>query len=202
MAKRFFIIFLVAAIFAIWAPAFAKDYKFMPSVDGGAIWFFMLDNGADEIIVDPAPTYGGTAVQIIDFEWARNMAFEVSYHHSVSRGEWTPYTGDKWIFDLYCDYATGNIGYFFTGRRIHPYIASGFGAAWLKYVRMNNDKIWETDLTVNIGAGVDFTIWEPPGAIEQLNVGVRVRYIYVFPHKITDAGINAMATTARLQIRF
>lgn len=202
MMKRYFIAFLVIGAIAFAGPAWAKDFKFMPSIDGGSIWFFMLDKGADKIVVEPAPVYGGSVVQIVDFEWARNMAFEASYHHSESRGEWMPHKGDKWLFDLKTDYATGNIGYFFSGRKIHPYMSGGFGATWLKYVRENNNKIWETNFTINVGAGVDFTVWEPPGGAEQFNLGVRVRYIYVFPHKIVDAGMNAIAAVARIQMRF
>ncbi len=202
MKGRFFSLVLVLVAVLCASTASAKDFKFMPSVDGGIIWFFLYDNGADRIVMDPAPAYGGSVVQIIDFEWARNMAAELSYHHSKSRGEWDPLNGDKFIFDLTCDYATANVAYFFSGRRLHPYISGGFGSAWFKYERENGDKIWETDFTINAGGGVDVTLVEKIGAMEQINVGVRVRYIYVFPHKIVDTGMGAVPIMFRFQLRF
>lgn len=180
----------------------AKDYKFMPSVVGGGIWFFAYDNNAKFIEIDPNAAYGATLTQVVDFDWARNMFFELSYLHSQSRGEWQPLEGNKFLFDLTCDYTTANIGYFFIGRKIHPYISGGFGAAWIKYQELENFKIWETDFAINAGAGADFTIWEPRGAAEQINLGGRVRYIYIMPHKIVDSGLNALAVTARFQVRF
>lgn len=200
--KKTALFILLVLVTTLPVVAWAKDYKFMPSVDGGGIWFFLYDNNAKSIIVDPSTAYGATIVQGVDFEWARNMAFEISYQHSKSRGEWNPFDEEAFLFDLTCDYATANIGYFFIGRRIHPYIAGGFGTAVVKFERLNQDKIWETDLAINGGAGADFTLWEPRGAAEQINIGGRVRYIYIMPHKIVDSGMNALAVTARFQVRF
>lgn len=200
------ILILIAISIFLCPVAQAKDFKFMPSVDGGFVWFSYYDSSAKKVDVDPAPAYGGTLIQLFDFEWAKNMALELTYFHSVNRAEWTPLDEDesKFLFDMTCDYSSLGVGYFFSGRRIHPYIAAGFGAAFIKYVQDDNFKIWETDGTFNTGAGLDYTVYEPPGGagLNQLNLGARVRYIYIFPNEIVDSGIIGINIMARLQLRF
>jgi hypothetical protein len=196
------VLIIVLLCLALGTCAFAKDFGSMPSVDVGAIWIFMLDNMAEEITVDPTGTYGFSYVQAVAFKGARNMAFELSYHHSESRGLWDPLSGEDWQFDLKLDYSTVNVSYYFTGRRIHPYLSGGVGAAFIKYHRFNNEKIWEVDPAINIGAGVDFTVFEPKGGMNQFNLGFRVRYIFMSSQEIVDSGLSALTAIVRVQTRF
>ena len=180
-----------------------KDYRFMPSIDGGPIWFLMYDNNAKFIEVSPNWAYGISLVQIVDFPKARGVAFEISYHRSTSRGEWQPMNDKEFQFDLTMDYATFNVGYFFTGRRIHPYISAGAGAAVFTYRLRDGYELIEADFALNGGGGADFTVWEPPGnAVEQMNLGARIRYIYIFPYELVDVSISAITIMLRFQLRF
>jgi len=200
--NRKIVIALILMIAAICCPAAAKDFGFIPTLDGGMVWFFLYDNSARTIDIAPAPAYGASIVQVVDFDWARNMLFEVSYFHSKSRGEWDPMNGSKFLFDLTADYASGNIGYMFLGRRVHPYISGGFGATHFKYEERDGKTIKEMDTTINAGAGADWTLWEPKGGADQINLGGRVRYVYVLQREIVDAGINAINVMVRFSIRF
>ena len=81
----------------------AKDFKTMPSVEAGGRWFFAYHEGAKEVSILPAAAYGVTFTQIIDFSWARNIAFDVNYLHSRSHGELADAESDDIrVFDLTC----------------------------------------------------------------------------------------------------
>jgi opacity protein-like surface antigen len=187
-------------------PARAKDFKTMPSFETGGRWLFAFDENSEEITIRPGFALGGTFTQIIDFEWARNMAFELNYLHSVSHGEQMDVdSGDKAIFDITADFAAMNIGYYFTGRKILPYISAGPGVALFKYEPESaEDKIWEQTLLLNIGGGADWTIWEPEGgsALDKILLGARVRYEYVFVNKLFSSSLNSLAITGRAVLRF
>jgi hypothetical protein len=198
------IILTIVVVAALLAPgsALAKDYKFLTSADVGGIWWFMYDNNAESIQVDPGLAFGASVVQIIDFEWARGMSLEVSYFHSESRGEQNPTEGENFLFDLTNDFTAVNIGYHFIGRKVHPFLSAGPSVAVFNYERKNNDKIWETDFAINGVGGADWTLWEPSGGLEQVNVGAYVRYIYAFPKTVVDAGLTSLNVMARIQLRF
>ncbi|MCB1152316.1 outer membrane beta-barrel protein [bacterium] len=203
-------VFTAVAALSLWAlcaaTAWAKDYKAMPSVEVGGRWFFAYEQGAEAIRINPGLAVGGTYTQIFDFDWARNVSFELNYLHSESRGETEDEsTGDETIFDLTADTPGLNIGYFFTGRKILPYMSAGFGSAFLKYEPESNvEKLWETCLLMNLGGGADWTVFETGGgsALEKILLGARVRYEYYFIQKTFDTALNALAITARLEARF
>lgn len=199
------LVFLAATAFSPGL-SFAKDFKSMPSFELGGRWLFGYEEGAREIRINPGLAYGGTFTQIIDFEWARNMAVEVNYLHSTSRGERVDdETGDTVVFDLTADLSCLNIGYFFIGRKILPYISGGLGLAALKYEpESNEDKLWEQTLMLNLGGGTDWTLWEAEKSrgLDRVLLGARVRYEYIFIDKIFDSSLNALAITARAELRF
>jgi len=184
----------------------AKDFKSMPAIEAGGRWFFAYDDRAQEIRILPAAAYGVTFTQIIDFSWARNVAFDVNYLHSRSHGELEDGESDDIeVFDLTADTVCGNIGYFFTGRKLLPYISGGFGMAALKYEpESTKGKLWEQDFMINLGGGMDYTLWEAEKsrALDRVLLGARVRYEYIFVQKIVDASLNGLAFTARFELRF
>lgn len=184
----------------------AKDYRSMPAADVGGRWVFAYRESAREIRVNPALAYGGTFTQIVDFEWARNMAFEVNFLHSVSHGEATTLdTGAVEVFDLTWDSGAFNIGYFFSGRKLLPYMSTGLGVVSLKYEpELAKNKIWEQNFYFNIGGGADWTVWETKsgGSLDRILLGARVRYEYTQVTEIVDVALNALAITGRFELRF
>ncbi|MCC6159803.1 MAG: outer membrane beta-barrel protein [Deltaproteobacteria bacterium] len=198
---------LIAVLIALLpAVAAAKDFKSMPAFDIGGRWIFGYQTGAKEVVIQPGLAYGGTFTQIIDFSWARNMAFEANYLHSFSHGETESEDGgDVAVFDITMDSGSANIGYFFSGRKLLPYISTGLGVAVLKYEpEAAVDKVWEQDVTFNIGGGADWTLWEAAksGALDRILLGARVRYEYIAVQQIFDVGMSALAITGRFELRF
>ncbi len=202
------VLLAVSAFFAAMNAheATAKDFKSMPSFETGGRWLFAYDENSEDVTIWPGYALGGTFTQIIDFEWARNMAFEGNYLHSFSHGERKDIdTGDTVIFDLYADFAALNIGYYFTGRKILPYISGGLGMAMFKYEpESTTDKIWEQTLLINLGGGADWTVWEPEKgmAIDKVLLGARVRYEYILVNELFSSSLNALAITGRAVLRF
>ena len=202
MRKGFTFVLIIAALLIV-RPAAAKDIGFMPSTDVGMTWFFLYDDNSRRIQVDPALSYGVTFTQQFDFTWARNVSFDLSYFHAEARGLWDREGDtDDFQFDMVSDYTAGNIGYFFSGRRIHPYIAAGLGAMYTKFQTLGNEKVWETDPLINFLGGLDYTVWEVGSGLQALNLGARLRYAYLFPREFVHAGFNAINVMFRLQLRF
>jgi hypothetical protein len=197
---------LVLAILFCTSPLYAKDFKAMPAVETGGRWMFGYQNGVNEVRTQPALAYGLTFTQIVDFSWSRNIAFDASYLHSRSHGEMTWLsTGNNVVFNLTADSFSGNIGYFFTGRKLLPYISGGLGVAALKYEPESaQDTIWEQDPFINLGGGLDYTLWEAEvsRALDRILLGARFRYEYIFVQKIFDTALTDLAITARLELRF
>ncbi len=184
--------------------ATGKDYKSNTAGDVGYIWLFMYDSHAGRIEIDPALAYGGTLFQVIDFSWARNMVAEVHYLTATARGEGFNWTDDdSTLFDLTIHHMSFNPGYFFEGRRLHPYISGGFGAAYVLFEPFEGEDKKEWDLDMNLSGGVDFTVWETGmAALERVDLGFRARYLYVFQRDIVDTAINGLALTLRLNLRW
>jgi hypothetical protein len=198
---------MAVAVVLGWAlPAAAKDFKFNTALDGGYFWFFAYDNQASHVDINPAPCYGGTLFQIVDFSWSRNMVAELNYLYTQTRGRGYDRDSDSVaVFDLAMHHAAFNVGYFFEGRRLHPYLSGGFGASYLDYQPVGEfgQPASETDLTVNLSPGADITVWETGmAALDRLDVGFRVRYFYVFQQHIVDTAINGLALTARVNLRW
>lgn len=195
---------LLALILLLPAAAAAKDFRSSTAAEGGYMWIFMYDRNAKDIDLDPALTYGGTLFQLVDFSWARNMMAEVTYLYAQARGEGLEWMGDEsTVFDLTMHHAAINPGYVFEGRKLHPYLSGGFGATYLIFEPLENKKIEEIDFTLNLGAGVDYTVWETGmAALERVDLGLRARYLYVFQKEIVDTAINGMAFYLRLNLRW
>jgi len=186
------------------AAAWAKDYKSNTALDGGYMWFFAFDSRTSHIQISPALCYGGTLFQIIDFSWSRNMVAELNYLYSKARGE-EFYNDDRPsnLFDLSMHHLAFNPGYFFEGRRLHPYISGGLGASLLHYEDRAHQNFDETDFTVNLGGGADYTLWETGmAALDRLDLGLRVRYFYIFQDKIVNVALNGIAVNLRLVLRW
>ncbi|MCZ7583382.1 MAG: hypothetical protein M5R36_08660 [Deltaproteobacteria bacterium] len=66
------------------------------------------------------------------------------------------------------------------------------------------NKLWEQDVMVNLGSGVDYTLWEAEKsrALDRILLGARVRYEYIFVQKIFTTALNDLAITGRLELRF
>lgn len=207
IAAIILLLFLGAAP-AVWA----KDFKSNTAGDVGYCWLFAYDRNASHIDIDPALAYGGTIFQLFDFPWARNMVGEVNYLYTAARGEafsWTDNAkgdsegNDSTLFDLTMHHAAFNPGYVFEGRRLHPYISGGLGASYLLLEPLDGKEKSEIDFTINLGAGADYTIWETgQAALERLDLGLRVRYFYIFQKDIVDAAMNGVALTLRLNLRW
>ena len=184
----------------------AKDFKAMPAIDGGGRWLFAYQNGVNEVKIMPGPAYGLTFTQVIDFSWSRNMAFEASWLHSRNHGEMTLIAADDTeVFNITQDSFCGNIGYFFSGRKFLPYISGGLGVMAIKYEPESNlNKLWEQDPMINLGGGLDYTVWEAEvsRALDRVLLGARFRYEYIFVQKVFDVSLTALAITARLELRF
>ncbi|MBZ0271538.1 hypothetical protein K8I61_05850 [bacterium] len=206
-SSRLAAILVAATLILLAAPgAWAKDTRFMPSPEGGGRWLYLYQTGTREITVRPALAYGGTIEKIFDFAWSRNVSFGVSYLHSRSHGETHDLDSDDVeVFNLNVDTFSANIGYFFTGRRIQPYISVGAGAAIMKYEPESaTGKIWEQDPYLNIGGGADFSLWETEGGatLDRVLLGARLRYEYFSVQEIVDTGLVAITATARLVFSF
>ncbi|NLH49812.1 MAG: outer membrane beta-barrel protein [Myxococcales bacterium] len=194
------------------AVAQAKDFKMNTAAEGGYLWLFAYDRHASHIDIDPAPAFGGTLFQLFDFNWARNMVGEINYIYCAARGEAFSWDDEKekvtdgddsTLFDIAMHHAAFNPGYVFEGRRLHPYISGGLGATYLIFQPIEGKKKDEVDFTINLGAGADYTIWETgQAALERLDLGLRVRYYYIFQKDIVDAAMNGVSVTLRLNLRW
>jgi len=195
---------MVVVALLLPAAAFAKDFRSNTAAEGGYVWLFMYDSGARHIDVDPALTYGATLFQITDFSWARNMMGELTCLYAKARGEGFEWLGDEsTVFDLTMHHAAFNPGYVFEGRKLHPYISGGFGATYLLFQPLENEEQDEIDFTINLGAGVDYTVWETGmAALDRLDLGLRARYLYIFQKEIVDTAMNGMAFQLRLNLRW
>jgi len=185
-------------------PAQAKDFKFNTAASSGLLWMFAYDRNANHIDIEPALTYGGALFQIADFSWSRNMVGELNYLYATTRGEGFSWHGnDSTIFDLTMHHGAFNVGYFFEGRYLHPYISGGVGAAALLLEPRKGEKTDEIDVTINLGGGMDYTLkYFTKIAMERLDLGFRVQYFYVFQQEIVDTAFNAVALTVRLNLRW
>jgi len=201
---RRLVLISICLTFILPAIAGAKDFRSNTAAEGGYIWLFMYDKRAARIEVDPALTYGGTLFQIFHFSWARNMVGEVHYLYTKARGEGFEWTGDdSTVFDITVHHMSFNPGYVFEGRRLHPYISGGFGAAYVIFQPLEDKEKSEWDLDMNLGGGVDYTIWETGmAALDRVDVGIRARYLYIFNRNIVDTAINGLAVTLRLNLRW
>lgn len=204
MRTRLTIILLTLLLTATFGTAYAKDFKFNTAIDGGYLWMFAYDRNASHIDIEPALTYGGTLFQIADFSWSRNMVGELNYLYAATRGEGFSWHGnDSTIFDLTMHHSAFNVGYFFEGRYLHPYISGGVGAMALLMEPLNEEKTDEIDVTINLGGGMDYTLkYFTKIAMERLDLGFRVQYFYVFQQEIVDTAFNAVALTVRLNLRW
>ncbi len=197
------LVFLLIALVA--ASAQAADFKFNTAPEVGYVWFFAYDSRATAVRINPALCYGGTIFQIIDFDWSRNMVFELNYLYSLVQGsqiDWEN-TGAANDFEMSWHQAAANVGYQFEGRRLHPYLSGGLGASFLSYVDQAKNEQTEQDFTLNLGGGVDYTVWETgTPALDRLDLGLRIRYYYISQKAITDVALNAVSMTLRLNLRW
>jgi len=187
------------------SPAWAKDYKSNTAAEGGYLWLFAYDQNAARIRVNPALCYGGTLFQIVDFSWSRNMMFELNYLYSFIQGEKLGWKGGNNVsFDMSWQEAAFNLGYMFEGRRMHPYLSGGLGAVFLDYADQTHKNLNDTEFTLNLGGGVDYTLWETgAAALERLDLGLRFRYYYSpLESVIMDVALNAVSITLRLNLRW
>jgi opacity protein-like surface antigen len=191
--------------------AWATDFETQTAAEAGYMWFFMYDDRASRIEVDPALCYGGTIYQFMGFtgySWARNMIVGVDYVYSKARGEGFGWFNDEsTVFDLTVHHASLTPGYVFEGRRLHPYLSGGLGATWVifepTFAENTQLKKDEIDFTLNLGAGADYTVWETGmAALERLDVGFRARYLYIYQRNIVDTAINGFAFSVRLNLRW
>ena len=202
--RRSLLILAVVSLLALAPAAWAKDFKSNTCAEGGFMYLFGFDDRADYIRIMPTETYGGTLFQVFDFPWARNMIGELNYLYADARGEAFGWQGgDSNLFDLRLHHSAFNVGYFFEGRRLHPYFSGGFGVAALIYEDRAGDRIDEQDLTINLGGGTDYTIWETgQAALERLDLGFRVRYYYIFQKEVFNTALNGVSLTLRLNLRW
>lgn len=193
-------LFVLAAAGAAWA----KDFKSNTAAEGGYVWLFAYDDRADYITIDPAVCYGGTLFQVINFNWARNMVAEVNYLYAEARGEAFGWEGgDSNLFDMKWHHFAFNPGYFFEGRRLHPYLSGGLGVSAIVYEDRNHERINEQDFTLNLGGGAEYTVWETGmAALERLDLGLRLRYYYIFQKEVVDTALNGVSITLRLNLRW
>jgi hypothetical protein len=194
------------AVLAAAAPAGAKDFKFNTAPEAGYTWFFAYDTRASHVKINPALCYGGTLFQIVDFNWSRNMMFELNYLFAQAKGEqfnWTPIGGNNgFVMDWHS--AAANVGYMFEGRRLHPYLSGGLGAVLIAYADRAGVNLNDTEFTLNLGGGVDYTLWETGRAgLTRLDLGLRIRYYYSpMETAIMNVALNAVSMTLRLNLRW
>jgi hypothetical protein len=196
---------LLAMLTAASAQAQDQSHKFNTAADAGVFWFFLYDTHAQRIRVDPAPAASLDIFQLADFSWARNMAAEVNYLFVQSRG----YIYDRESptvakFYLTMHNAAANIGYFFEGRKLHPYLFLGFGAGYFIFDPMKKGAVGkEVDPILNASPGVDYTVRDAPqDLLKRIDLGFRVRYFLIFEKRLVDTAADGLVLNARLNLRW
>ena len=197
--------------------AFATDYGVVPTIETGPIWMFLYSNRWREDVADITLRYGaGLTLHLepyVTAEWARNMALEANYFYSKSHVTVKPFRNTAIYqaetpneYDLYVNTALLQISYFFSGRRLHPNLTIGGGATYMEFYRLNGVERTQRELqpTLVVGGGVDYTLAQLSGkfALDQINIGGRVRYCYYSWQHLVDESINSVDVGVRLSLRF